>query len=412
MKWVDTTSLKQWAEQNTARADFPGLVGNLILATLAPDEILEFRFPKGTAAQAPGYDGQLLAANGRFPIPEGNSIWEFGTGGKYLDKANSDYKKRTMNPGGVDPTKTTFVFVTPHVWVRPRQTIEKWANSKRNENFWKDVKVVDGIGLETWLEQCPAVAREFARSKLRIAPQSGVRSVSEYWDEYSNSFDPQLTEDVLICGREGQAKEAIEQLAGEPQSIYLQADSLEEVVAFTVASIRKAEDEIRRMLESRTLILDTVEAARQLATDPQLIFIANSQAAKVSGMLSRSNVTVIPLGRMSVGRDRAKTLNRPSHREFGKSLETMGYEEDQALQLARECARLITVLRRQKPSGAIPAPSWVEEIDRTLMSALLGNAWDSSSPADQEVLHSLSDHADYPQYETALMPMLKSRNKT
>ncbi|PYX17292.1 MAG: hypothetical protein DMG84_04435 [Acidobacteria bacterium] len=55
----------------------------------------------------------------------------------------------------LNPGPTTFVFVTPRRWVRKRINIEKWANEKRAEKLWKDVRVVDGIMLEDWLDQCP-----------------------------------------------------------------------------------------------------------------------------------------------------------------------------------------------------------------------------------------------------------------
>ncbi len=71
------------------------------------------RFPSGDSVGIPGYDGHLIAEGVPPYVPDGESVWEFGTGQDYLSKANDDYAKRTINPGCVDPSRSTFVYVIP-----------------------------------------------------------------------------------------------------------------------------------------------------------------------------------------------------------------------------------------------------------------------------------------------------------
>lgn len=98
MKWVTALNLQQWAERIDARTALSEIVSALVRAS-APN-IQSFRFPTGDSAQIPGYDGQLIATGVPPYLPDGHSVWEFGTGEDYFDKANGDYKGRTDNPKG------------------------------------------------------------------------------------------------------------------------------------------------------------------------------------------------------------------------------------------------------------------------------------------------------------------------
>ncbi len=153
MKWITAPDLERWANTLNSETELAELVKDLIRASVI--DIRAFRFPIGDSAQVPGWDGRLSSLGAPPYVPEGDSVWEFGTGKDYVGKANGDYRTRSKDPQGVNPGPTTFVFVTPRRWVRKRINIEKWANEKRAEKLWKDVRVVDGIMLEDWLDQCP-----------------------------------------------------------------------------------------------------------------------------------------------------------------------------------------------------------------------------------------------------------------
>lgn len=76
MKWITALDLDQWADTLAARVDFPGMVGDLIRASVA--NISDFRFPSGDKGQVRGFDA-VLDAESNYPfIPDGESVWEFG----------------------------------------------------------------------------------------------------------------------------------------------------------------------------------------------------------------------------------------------------------------------------------------------------------------------------------------------
>lgn len=402
MKWITALDLDRWADTTGARIALSELVSSLIRASSA--DIRSFRFPTGDSAQIPGYDGRLTAVGVPPYLPDGDSVWEFGVGQDYLDKANEDFRQRTEAPGAVVRNQTTFVFVTPRRWDRPKPSIEDWRNEKRSQSDWKDVRVIDGIALEDWLGQHPAVAAQAARTILSIMPRIGARSIEEFWAEYSARFKPTLTKEVLLCGREEQAKELIGRLSGEPQDIIVRADSPDEVVAFIAAAIQGADPDDRKFLEARTLVLDTEEAARQVGQRAKMAFIVRGTAVPLGGWLARSSVTIVPTGRDAPRRVGILALSRPSTHVLRDAIVTMGFGEEQAYQLARTCGRSVTVLARRIPRGDAGKPPWADG-ERTLIPALLSGGWNGDSQHDQAIISVLCGGTDYHDYEATLRPV-------
>ena len=399
MKWIEARHLTSWAERVDSRTRLSEIIARLVRASAA--SITAFRFPTGDSAQMPGYDGRLTAipAEGfREFLPEGDSVWEFGTAKDYYDKANHDYGTRTGSPGeSVDPSQTTFVFVTPQRWDRTNPSLPDWIAQKEAEQVWQDVRVLDAVTLETWLEQCPAVAASVAREIVGSLPITGAFSIDEFWKEYAGQFQPLLREEVLLVGRDDQTESMIQQLMGAGVIHRWQGDSLSEVLGFVTACIRKADSDLRKFLEARVLFLETKDAARQLAESPNLIFAVRGEATELAGRLSEKHPVILPLGRESLRNADAIRLKRPSTFEMAEALKTMGVLEEQALRTARECDRSVTILARRIPSASAKLPSW--HADQVLIPALLAGAWDAGAGGDRECLAQLSGEARYEDYE-------------
>ena len=403
MKWIRVAELELWANTVGSRTGLSELVCALVRASAS--DANSFRFPTGDSAQTPGYDGSLEAKAVPPFIPEGTSVWEFGTDKDYLGKANRDYEKRSANPLSAVPVETTFVFVTPRHWKRDDPSLEGWQKEKTAKGLWKEVRIVDSVALEDWLENCPAVAARLARDVLRVMPVNGARSSDEFWEEYSSRFKPPLNEQVLLCDRERQATALQQQLGAAPGALLWQADSPEEVVAFAIAAIRRAESDLRKFLEARTLVLDTEEAARQLARDRNLIFVTRGGALSLSGLIAKCSPTVVPLGRADPKRGTSTVLERPTGFALGKALETMGYTPETALLLARKCGRSVTILARQIPRASAKRPEW--DGCQELVPALVAGGWDADSDGDCSVIQALAGTKTYAEYERMLLRYLR-----
>lgn len=403
MKWITALNLNQWAEKIDARAVFSGLIADLIRASAT--NIDSFRFPVGDKSQVRGFDGRLSSTGAPPFVPAGDSIWEFGCSGASATKANGDYQKRTNEVSKEIRSNTTLVIASPYTWDNPTKKIDDWLNEKREQKDWMQVEYFDGSVIESWLESHPAVSARYARYELNLVSPSGVCSTEEFWDEYSLRFNPQLTEDVLLCDRQTQAEKLLHELAGSTGTTTFSADSPIEVIAFAVAALRKAKPEERLFLEARTVIIDTVEAARLMAQKKGLIFIPTGQARQLVGLLAKSGATLVSIGGDEPKRNH-EVLTRPSIRSLGKAIETMGFPEDKAYELARKCGRSVTVLARSIPSGNVENPEWLSH-SRHLLPALLAGGWCATSELDTDVLKGLGDVKTYEEIEAPLRPLTR-----
>lgn len=403
MKWISAHNLQEWSNSLTARTTFPGLVADLITAS-APN-ITAFRFPNREKGQVRGFDGVLEATGAPPFVPDGPSIWEFGVTSNVASKAESDFNKRTQEVDPVVRANTTFVFVTPRTWDLPSKQIPDWLSEKRALGEWKDVQCFDGVALEHWLDRHPAVASHYARHEMGLAPITGAYSSSEFWDEFSTRFSPTLTEEVLLAGREEQSAELLRKLSEGGSRLAFAADSADEVIAFVVATIRKATPEIRAFLEARTMVVDSTDAARHLVSREDLIFLPRGQARALVGVLAQSGPTVISAG-ADEQRSQHDVLTRPNSSELSKALVTMGLDESETYELARRCGRSLAVLARQIPSGTAQPPGWLGKSE-SLIPALLAGAWKPSRVADTEVLKSLGGKATYEEVEAPLRGLTK-----
>ncbi|WP_200964485.1 hypothetical protein [Achromobacter sp. Root83] len=399
MKWITALDLDQWADTIPARVEFPGLIADLIRASVT--DISSFRFPRGDKGQVRGFDGVLDADSNYTFIPDGESVWEFGVTEGGAAKANDDYKKRT---GQVDldmRKHTTFVFVSPRTWDSSKGVKrEDWIAEKKALAEWKDVCYIDGVMLEEWLDDCPAVAARYATAHLNKMPQIGVRSTDEFWNEFSTRFAPQLVEQVLLAGREDQAKDLVQQLVAGPSRLLYAADAPDEVVVFAIAAIRNAEPAVRVFLESKTIVVDTEHAARQLSNKSGLVFLLKGQGRDFVGLLSQRGPTVVSAG-ADERRPNHVLLNRPLSSQLAKAFVEMGYPEHECYDLARRCGRSLAVLARLIPSGNATRPAWLERGEQ-LLPALLAGAWQSSTKPDTDVLSALADNVDYETIESPL----------
>jgi hypothetical protein len=357
MKWVTATDLKNWAGTTGARYALSELVANLVRATAKNQTA--FRFPTGDSAQLPGYDGLLEAEECPPYIPGGLSVWEFGAAEDPKDKAIEDYRKRTEKPRTIRPEDATFVFVTPRKFLDPQQ----WEEDRLSEGGpWRAVKVIDGVGLEDWLERCPAVALSFAQAIGKL-PQSGVQSVAEFWVEYADRTALLLKEEVLLAGRSEQAQQLLELLSsGVEQAVVIRADSRDEALAFMLAVLRKASQDLAKYLDSRTVVVDDANTARLLAGYGHLILGLRTFSSPPSRALVKGgNILVVPQGNDAPRQQATLTLSRPTRYEFAEALTIMGLDQEGAERLARECGRSVTVLQRRRPAITYSVPDWVPD---------------------------------------------------
>ena len=400
MQWIDHRALETWATLLNSRKMVTAMLADLISVTI--DDASRFRFPSGEASQLRGWDGDLETEVAMGFVPEGKSKWEFGTG-PGASKATADYKKRTKQTPATEMAENTLVLVNLGGWDTPTKKIPEWEDDRRKDGKWKDVRYLDGPTLVQWLNDYPAIAARYARNVLKTSPQEGALSTDEYWEEFSTQFKPQLSEKLVIADRQREADELIARLLGKAESFMLGAETSEEVTAFAVAAIRSAEPNVRKSLESKTLIVRTDAAARFLSMKSKMVFIATGSAEPLAGALAKNCPTLSAA--TGAHAKRSPMLKRPTASGMASGFIEMGLDHGQGYELAHRCGRSLTILKRLIKNAPVAEPAWVGQAT-ALKPALLAGGWSSDLSADCEVLKELGGYATYSALEGILMPTL------
>lgn len=229
---ADLSDLRDWANRLVSRSQLPILLRRLILVTTGADLL---RAPGGDAVGEHGWDIRLDVPGGCLPfVPDGSSRWEGGAGVDVRKKAQGDFKKRTDETPAAERAKQTFVFFTP----RHFEDSEDWLEAKEKEKKgWAAVRVVDGVILEQWLENQPAVHIWFSEliGKLPI----DVGSLSAWWERWSDATSPATPPGVLTAGRKQRADDLRAALRSPAAVLPIMADTTEEVLAFVAASLHE-----------------------------------------------------------------------------------------------------------------------------------------------------------------------------
>lgn len=230
--WIVTAQdIIQWTKTNRrqAQSTLPLLVRKLIIASVNPTLL---NIPAGDSISVAGWDGILKVKEGNMFVPQGDSVWEFGTNARINIKANEDYEKRTKDPRGLNKKKNTFIFVTSQTWNKRSD----WEKNKNCENEWAQVKGLNADDLETWLEQCPAVHRWFSR--LIGKRPEGTWDIEQAWDGWSNVTQPACNMNLVLAGRQDQVDDLEKRLKGEASTIRISGESEDEAYAFALAVIK------------------------------------------------------------------------------------------------------------------------------------------------------------------------------
>ncbi|MFP4846736.1 hypothetical protein [Winogradskyella sp. PE311] len=400
---VKSIHLNQWASTLDSKGILPLLARKLIFASLNFDDIKSADFPAEEDTYIGGYDGILKTSIGNKYIPEGDSVWEFGTNSDTKTKANKDYAKRTKDSLGVTKSETTFVFLTSRVWVGKTE----WAEEKNKEGIWKDVKCYDATDLEQWLDIARGVDYWMA-NHLRLTTE-GVYIGEDFWSIWSKTDKFEFPPEILIGGREAAVislKHLLLDSTGT--ATYMKAPTTDEALAFILATIVSMESKMKESILSKTLIpTDTHSLQRLINEKRQLIIIPKCQIEEIDIAKAKSNnhIIIVPSTINSSKKNDEIVLPIIEFEPFIESLKKMGIGNEKSRQLSKNTARNISVLRRTlKVSDA--EPKWYTATEkRSLLPILLLARFKSTNQYDREIVQNISEKK-YSEFEKTLRELL------
>ncbi|OZC01309.1 hypothetical protein [Rubricoccus marinus] len=392
------SDLASWAaNRRDAQSTLPQLVRRLVTATAT--DLTRVSVRAGEGVGLPGWDGIVEAAGWSAFVPEGLSVWEMGVG-EPEGKAQKDYRKRTDEPGNIDPAATTFVFVSPKRW----REKDAWVERRKADGVWKDVRVIDGDDLEAWLETAPSVHAWI--SDLLGKDVWEAESLERWWDAWSEATRPPLPAAVLISGRDEEVQRVLSFLSETEGSTSVVGDSQDEALAFLAAALAGAP---RRL--DRSLIVRTQAAWRRLSTWPTpLVLLPTFERPPVASAVQAGHHVIVPLGR------EAKTsggIQLPRVRRAGieKALQEAGLLRDRASDLATLGRRSLFSLRRKLAVNPdADRPEWAEpEHARTIALAVLAGSWNDAAEGDRAAVGEIAGRS-YDEVAQALTRWVNTSN--
>jgi len=387
--YVTAHDIDLWADKNPRRAqeELSLLVKKLIFASVKPIYICRICIPSKDAISLKGWDGIVEVKAGNPFVPSGLSVWEFGTNKDYKKKANEDYKKRSEDPLGIDKTNATFVIVTSRIWKDKKEDKKNWEQEKNAEGKWKQVRVLDAVDLETWLHQCPAVHRWFAR-KIGKLPE-GALDIEQAWEDWSSATEPLSNEDLFIAGRTEEAKKLIQKLEdGSLSVIWVFGESRDESYGFILASIIKNAKE----LIPRVLVLNDSQKWMSIVEiqNPLILIPWFDDSINLRLAVQKGHWVIVPDSTpQNKNQEGNIVLPRPDKQSLVKALIEMGIDEKKAWEKVKNTRGFLAPLRRLL--GDFKKPKWAEPENATpLVTALLIGAWDEKNEYDREKVEKLA----------------------
>lgn len=392
---VDAGDLERWANSRRAQERLPALVRRLIHATTTT--ATHVGLPAGDAVQQGGYDGVVVISETHHAVPDGMSIWEFGVSANPKGKADNEYERRKSKQpysaaGPVDPSTTTFVFVTPRRW----NAKTKWLKSRRAESYWRDVRVLDADDLEAWLEQAPA-AHVWLSTLLGRRPV-GADDLEAVWQDWSESTAPRLSPDLMFAGRQASCDTLREWFTSPSAELTLgvESESPDETLALVAAAIVSLPDDARAAVLARTVVARDADALIQIAAvdEPLRIVTTFSAGDLAQRATRRGHRVLLPRSR---GEGVTGTLDVPRLQRDAaeRELKAMGLPDDRARELAGLARRSFLALRRRLAvSASVNRPAWARpDIGPSVLPIFFLGAVNDDVSGDAEALSLLAGEA-------------------
>ncbi|MDQ3703948.1 MAG: hypothetical protein M3437_01780 [Chloroflexota bacterium] len=384
---VTATDLQHWADLQAARYKLPLLLRRLIHATV--EDIERIGFPADEGVQLGGWDGVVSVEKGNAFVPSGNSVWELGVTSNIKSKADEDYEKRVKDPLGLDPTLTTYTFVTLRRWGGK----DRWVRERRKEGVWRDVRAYDADDLQQWLELAPAV--HVWLSTLTGKHVHSAEDITNVWTEWSEATTPVLSTELHTLGREEIVGRVYEWLRETPSVLSLKADTRREAVAFFAAALQQLPPDQQLPFLSRTVIAGDIATWNHLCTSqPTLILVPMFEVGDAVVRASRvGHHVLLPLGRDDSASAGTLELPRQHVATTSEALRGMGLPEERLTQLAPLARRSLMALRRTLARNPEAQPiSWARpDAARAILPALLAGKWRETVDGDRNVLASLAN---------------------
>lgn len=385
---ISSVQIDQWANSAQARGQLPELVRRLISASAS---LTRLAVRGADTNNFGGWDGTITASFGNAWVPAGDSRWEMGCAQMPLSKARSDFRERTETTPLAQARELDFIFVTPRIWAGK----DAWQREAESIGHWRSVRAYDADDLASWLEVASSVQLWFAESIGLSGP--GVSSVGAAWEAWRCQTPLPISSTALSTGRARAVEQFDHALKATPTLLSIEADSVEEAVAFACAQLDASghshvalcvtDADGWRYVDANggirvTVAANTTVAAARAPREGVTLIVPSAFGYR----LPFKEADLVP-GTVCIELPRAEV------HDFKDALVTMGEAEADAARLAMSCGRSWSVYRRVRAANpAIRTPSWMTDPSaRSLSTLVLLGGWNGSRRGDKACVEAITD---------------------
>lgn len=394
---INANKIDEWANSSECRYKLPLLIRKLIYGSI--DDLSKCKFPALEQVSSPGFDGVVVSDESTQYIPKGKSVWEMGCNKAKKDKADKDYEKRKENPLNVIPEETVYIQVSSRKW--RQEDIDKWCSEKKEENFWKDVRLYDAKDLEEWINNIHSVKQWFAE-ELGF-PIENVETLEHWWERWSNvNSNVKFSSKLILTNKENETSELLYSLKNLDFSV-VKSSTIEESIAFFYSVIDSLSCDERQFYLNKVLIVAD-EKSFDFYSQFNLILVPTFDYMYVY----TNCFILIPVTSENTCESNI-TLKDPNKIDFAKNLEEIGFSHEIAKRYSDECGGNITILRRIL-SPKSQKPSWFDEnIISVLITLFIIESWDENNHNDVRIIENISGF-DYKVFLQKIMVLLNKKD--
>lgn len=368
--------LNQWADRSDSKTSFPELVRRLLAQTPGISNI-EVRAHEGTAA--PGWDGRTTSTGSAY-LPAGELRFEFGTNKDVKGKADSDYRKRVEDLGD-EAHRYVYIFATPRNW----STGQQWADKRRKEQTFADVKVIDAHTLEGWLQATPAV-HYWISEQLGRQPR-GATMLSAWWGRFQKESDTTIPLQFFRARRDKEVEKLLNDLQTDDSSrpVSIESTGIEDALAFTYAVL----SDHNRLLDRTVLVTDQAAWSHLVESTTPLLLIPRFSNPDIGAAMGRGHrvLTIINDATEYSADDATISLPKIGRQEAAELLRQEGVDFRRAERLVALGRRSMTAFIRSISRNPVKQkPAWLTDTDTAAILAplVLVGAWEDGNTRDEE----------------------------
>lgn len=399
---ITANKIDEWANTVDCRVKLPLLIRKLIYENI--NDLSKCKFPSlEQTTSSSGFDGILESNEETQYVPKGVSVWEMGCNKDKSKKrkADEDYKKRKADPLNTTPKETVYIQVSPRIW--KDEKIKQWCDEKNQDNFWKNVILLDAKDLEEWINNNHSVEQWFSE-ELGFSNE-GVETLNNWWEKWcSVTPNIQFTSTLILTNKEKEAEDLKDSLKTS-KHIIVKSSTIEESIAFFYSVIDTFPMNEREYYLNKTLIIDNPKSfdfysQYDLILIPTFEFTYNANA---------ESFVYIPISNEDSAEADIYLKDLIKFDLMNCLINNMKIPEDLARKYANGCGGNISILRCiLSPKSA--RPHWFDEnlID-ILITIFIVQSWDENNLNDIKIIENISG-LDYEKFTRKLMILLNKPN--